>query len=102
MKRTSQPFFFKDMGLIFRGLIVLPVWLGKTRTRPSPPRCLLPPPDNILPMQIMTSSFHHFAETVQGLIKALIFIMEMTLKRRYFNISLTDGGDTWGSSPCTS
>ncbi|PRD30120.1 UNVERIFIED_CONTAM: Receptor-type tyrosine-protein phosphatase F [Trichonephila clavipes] len=62
------------------------VWLGSTRTRP--PRCL--PPlllDSILPLQILTSSFHHFTETVQGLIKSLTFIIEMTLKRRYFNIS---------------
>ncbi|GFV69012.1 hypothetical protein TNCV_1999781 [Trichonephila clavipes] len=48
-----------------------------------------PLPDSILPMQILTSSFphHHFTETVQGLIKSLTFIMEMTLKRRYFSIS---------------
>ncbi|GFS77212.1 receptor-type tyrosine-protein phosphatase F [Trichonephila clavipes] len=53
---------------------------------PHTTRCLLPL-DSILPMQILTSSFHHFTETVQGLIKSLTFIMEMTLNRRYFNVS---------------
>ncbi|GFV19119.1 hypothetical protein TNCV_3223371 [Trichonephila clavipes] len=36
------------------GSIVLPVWLGSTRTRPSQ----VSPLDSILPMQILTSSFH--------------------------------------------
>ncbi|PRD23540.1 UNVERIFIED_CONTAM: hypothetical protein NCL1_46086 [Trichonephila clavipes] len=70
------------MGLIFRGSIVLSVWLGSTRTRtPSASHT------RILPMQILTSSFHHSTETVPGLIKSLAFILGTTLKRRYFNIS---------------
>ncbi|PRD32501.1 UNVERIFIED_CONTAM: hypothetical protein NCL1_20237 [Trichonephila clavipes] len=38
-------------------------------------------------MEMLTSSLLHFTETVQGLIKSLTFIIEMTLNRRYFNIS---------------
>ncbi|GFX40066.1 hypothetical protein TNCV_2100691 [Trichonephila clavipes] len=34
----------------------------------------------------LTSAFHHFTETVQSFIKYLTFIIEMTLKRRYFKI----------------
>ncbi|GFV90203.1 hypothetical protein TNCV_4379191 [Trichonephila clavipes] len=50
----------KDMELIFGGLIVRPVWIGITRTRPS-----ALPLDSILPLQILTSAFHHFTEAVQ-------------------------------------
>ncbi|PRD34841.1 UNVERIFIED_CONTAM: hypothetical protein NCL1_13400 [Trichonephila clavipes] len=72
--------FFKDMGLIFGGSI-LPVWLGSTRTRsPQVP----PPPDSILPMQIMTSSFHHFIETVQGFDKIAYFHQENDLEETLF------------------
>ncbi|GFT06495.1 hypothetical protein TNCV_3356221 [Trichonephila clavipes] len=48
-------------------------------------------------MQILTRSFRHFTETVQSLIKSLTFIMEMTLKKRYFKIlsKCCPGGDTW-------
>ncbi|GFV65737.1 uncharacterized protein TNCV_4153731 [Trichonephila clavipes] len=54
------------------GSKVLPVWLGSSRTGlpgVSPP----PPLYNILPMQILTSSFHHFTETVQGFDKIPYF-----------------------------
>ncbi|GFT16861.1 hypothetical protein TNCV_1334351 [Trichonephila clavipes] len=40
-----------------------------------------------LPMQILTSSFHHFPETVQVFDQITYFHQEKkTLKRRYFNI----------------
>ncbi|PRD34336.1 UNVERIFIED_CONTAM: RyR [Trichonephila clavipes] len=63
---------------MFKGSILLPVWLGSTKTRPPPQ--LFPTPNSVLTMQILTSSFHHFTETVQGLIQSITFIMEMTLK----------------------
>ncbi|GFW76767.1 hypothetical protein TNCV_4944841 [Trichonephila clavipes] len=66
--------------------IVLPVWLGSTRTRPFQVRSL--PRDSILAMQILTGSFYHFTETVEGFDKTSI--RKMTLKRRYLNMSLRD------------
>ncbi|PRD25797.1 UNVERIFIED_CONTAM: hypothetical protein NCL1_39876 [Trichonephila clavipes] len=67
------------MGLILRGSIVLPVWLGSTRTRPL--QVSLPsPPDSILPMQVLTSSFHHFTETAQGFGKITYFRQENDLE----------------------
>ncbi|PRD35748.1 UNVERIFIED_CONTAM: hypothetical protein NCL1_10579 [Trichonephila clavipes] len=50
--------------LFQRSIVLLPVWLGSTRTRP--PQTSPPPLDSILPMQILSSSFHHFTETDQG------------------------------------
>ncbi|GFV81407.1 uncharacterized protein TNCV_2034161 [Trichonephila clavipes] len=53
------------VGKFIWGSIVLPVWLGSTRTQP-PSLCLSPLLDSILPKQILTSSFDPFTETVQA------------------------------------
>ncbi|GFV22207.1 hypothetical protein TNCV_2674491 [Trichonephila clavipes] len=56
--------------------IVLPVELGSSRTRPPG----VPPLYSILPMQILTNSFHHFNETVEGYDKITNFQQENDLE----------------------
>ncbi|GFT27269.1 hypothetical protein TNCV_5140641 [Trichonephila clavipes] len=61
--------------------IVLPVWLGSTRTRPPPGVSL---PGQHFALVFRTSSFHHFTETVQGSDKITYFHQGNDFDERLF------------------
>ncbi|GFW85697.1 hypothetical protein TNCV_853471 [Trichonephila clavipes] len=67
------------MGLIFRGSIVLSVWLESIRTRT--PRGLSPPGKHFANGNPDYSSFHHFPETV----KVVLY------EESHFNLKNNDG-----------
>ncbi|PRD32926.1 UNVERIFIED_CONTAM: Sodium/hydrogen exchanger 5 [Trichonephila clavipes] len=62
-----------DMVLIFRGSVVLPVWLGSNRTRPPPWTAFF---------QWKSRLVHHFTENVEGFDKITDFHQENDLEER--------------------